>query len=126
MRPLATSLNDRLTSLQGGFCLVHATPRRACIPARELAEETGFLQSDFDAPTVLAVPPSNNLFAGKGKVKHSVSVFVQCRLNADAAGKSPVLMEPDKCYEWKWHRWDAMPPLSFPSLKHLVEHYSPT
>jgi 8-oxo-dGTP diphosphatase len=93
---------------------------------REVREETG-----LDVRVVGLGPYTNDLFPVEGK--HYVTLFV---LAADRDGEctaagvqppEPVVCEPDKCAEWRWFAWDALPTPLFPSLQQLQRSgYRPT
>ena len=67
--------------------------------ARELFEESGLTLSDF------RVVPfwSNDIFLESNK--HFITLF----LLADWDGTEPQIIEPEKCREWRFFDWDAMP-----------------
>jgi 8-oxo-dGTP diphosphatase len=75
---------------------------------REAAEETG-LALGAVAPGPYTVDP----FPEEGK--HYVTLFAV----ADADGE-PRAMEPEKCAEWRWHDWRALPSPLFAPLASLV------
>lgn len=77
--------------------------------AREVAEETGL------AVTVIGLGPyTNDVFAANGK--HYVTLFAVAQSHVG----HPVVMEPDKCAEWHWCDWEALPTPRFLSIDHLV------
>ncbi len=77
---------------------------------REVLEETGL---------VVAVegqgPYTNDVFEAEGK--HYVTLFVLARSDAG----DPQRCEPDKCDEWRWCTWDALPEPLFLPIQHLLE-----
>ena len=77
---------------------------------REVAEETG-----LEAVVTGYGPFTNDLFVDEGK--HYVTLFV---LAAAPVGQ-PQVMEPEKCAEWRWCAWDALPAPRFLSIEHLLE-----
>lgn len=77
---------------------------------REAAEETGL------AVTVTGFGPfTNDVFEAAGK--HYVTLFV---LAAAPTGQ-PRVLEPEKCAEWRWCQWDAIPEPRFLSVQHVLE-----
>ena len=76
---------------------------------REVAEETG-----LEAVVTGYGPFTNDLFVDEGK--HYVTLFV---LAAAPVGQ-PQVMEPEKCAEWRWCDWDALPGPLFLSIEHLL------
>ncbi len=77
--------------------------------AREVAEETGLTVTD----PVLG-PYTNDVFAEDGK--HFVTLFVVTHSESGDADTK----EPDKCAEWRWCSWDALPTPHFLSIEHLL------
>ena len=77
---------------------------------REVAEETGL------AVAVIGYGPyTNDIFVDDGK--HYVTLFV---LASSLDGAAEV-REPEKCAEWQWCMWDALPTPRFLSIDHLLE-----
>jgi 8-oxo-dGTP diphosphatase len=77
--------------------------------ARELAEETGL--------TATAVRPlawTNDLFVADGL--H----YVTLHHLVDVAPGEPRVLEPDKCREWGWFAWDALPAPLFVPVANLA------
>lgn len=74
---------------------------------REVLEETGLV-----VRAVGAGPWSNDVFDFERR--HYVTVFVLTEL-ADPTAE-PVVREPDKCAEWRWCTWDALPAPLFAPL----------
>ena len=77
---------------------------------REVAEETG-----LEAVVTGYGPFTNDIFVDEGK--HYVTLFVL----ASAPEGLPQVMEPEKCAEWRWCAWDALPSPLFLSVQHLLE-----
>jgi 8-oxo-dGTP diphosphatase len=72
---------------------------------RELLEETGLV-----AREVLAATWVNNVFPDVGR--HYVTLITV----VPAADGEPQAMEPERCAEWRWFSWDALPqPLFAPA-----------
>jgi 8-oxo-dGTP diphosphatase len=91
---------------------------------REVREETG-----LDVRIVARGPYTNDVF---DDARHYVTVFVVAELSAatyDATGAvspEPEVREPDKCAEWRWCDWDALPtPLFLPIVHLLAQGYRP-
>lgn len=77
--------------------------------AREVAEETGL------AVTAIELGPyTNDVFAANGK--HYVTLFAVAQSHAG----DPIALEPDKCADWQWCQWDALPTPRFLSIDHLL------
>jgi 8-oxo-dGTP diphosphatase len=86
----------------------------ACV-RREVLEETNLIVTNvrFGALT-------NDIFEGVDL--HYVTIFMVC----DYAGGELTTMEPDKCEEWQWFRWDALPrPIFLPLENVLKTGFSP-
>ncbi len=76
---------------------------------RELCEETGLklLHSRELSFT-------NDIFFEDNK--HYITIFVQGIVDGE-----PKVLEPDKCSEWKWFDWDALPFPLFLSFSNLIQ-----
>ena len=86
----------------------------ACV-RREIAEETSLSVGNvrFGALT-------NDVFEHEDR--HYVTIFMVC----DYAGGDLRIMEPEKCEEWRWCRWDELPRPVFLPLENLLKtEYSP-
>ena len=83
---------------------------------REVREETG-----LDVRITGQGPYTNDFFAAATGLasadKHYVTLFV---LAASDTGE-PQRLEPDKCEEWRWCAWDALPAPLFLPIVHLLE-----
>ncbi len=85
---------------------------------REVREETG-----LEVRVIARGPYTNDVF---GSERHYVTIFVVAELaavTADATGAAPPepeVREPDKCAEWRWCDWDAMPTPQFLPIVHLL------
>lgn len=77
---------------------------------REVLEETGLTIAN-PRPG----PYTNDVF--DREAKHYVTLFVV----ADWAGGEPQVREPERCLEWRWCDWDAMPEPRFLPVVHLLE-----
>jgi 8-oxo-dGTP diphosphatase len=83
--------------------------------AREVAEETGLVITGMTRG-----PFTNDLFTAERR--HYVTLYVI----ADAAQGEPVVREPEKCAEWRWFEWDALPaPLFLPIENLRSQGYRP-
>lgn len=89
---------------------------------REILEETGLEITD-----IRQGPYVNNIFGEDGR--HYVTLFVTAELvdyNAE-----PVVMEPEKCFEWRWcfrrddlkRGWTTIPEPRFPPLENFMKQY---
>lgn len=74
---------------------------------REVAEETG-----LRVRATGVGPWSNDVFEREGR--HYITVFVRTELLDPLA--EPEVREPDKCAEWRWCAWDALPTPLFAPL----------
>lgn len=81
---------------------------------REVSEETGISITNIRRSIF-----TNDVF---DKEKHYITLF----LLADHKFGEPSVREPEKCEEWGWFAWDALPrPLMLP-IEHLLQQgYSP-
>jgi 8-oxo-dGTP diphosphatase len=77
---------------------------------REVLEETG-----LEIARPRQGPFTNDHFAAEEK--HYVTLFVV----ADCPAGEPRVMEPDKCEEWRWFEWEALPQPRFLPIDHLLE-----
>ena len=78
---------------------------------REVFEETG-----LTVRAIGAGPWTNSVFDAERR--HYVTVFVLTEL-LDAT-REPERREPEKCAEWRWCRWDALPEPRFAPLASVV------
>lgn len=85
----------------------------AACAARELAEETGLM---IDAAAIVPGPYTSDLFAAERR--HYVTLFVVAAL--PAGGAEARRLEPHKCAQWRWCRWNALPRPLFAPLATLV------
>ena len=77
---------------------------------REVVEETG-----LEATITGYGPFTNDVFVAEDK--HYVTLFVL----ASAPIGTAECREPEKCAEWDWCDWDALPTPRFLSIEHLLE-----
>jgi 8-oxo-dGTP diphosphatase len=92
---------------------------------REVYEETG-----LRVQVVAQGPYVNAIF---DDTQHYVTLFVVAEVVTDASDATgvvspePVVREPDKCAEWRWCAWDALPtPRFLPITQLLAQGYRPT
>lgn len=82
---------------------------------REVLEETGLALASLRLG-----PYTNDVFTDAGR--HYITLYV---IATDSGGAAEV-REPEKCAEWAWFRWDALPrPLFLPIENLLRAGFSP-
>lgn len=82
---------------------------------REVLEETGVIVRN-----VWHVAFTNDVFAAEGK--HYVTLYVA----ADYESGTPRVAEPEKCEQWAWFSWGALPtPLFLPIQNLLARGFDP-
>jgi len=82
---------------------------------REVSEEVG-----IEITNITPVAFTNDIF--EKEQKHYITIYV----TAEYASGEVKLMEPDKCDEWRWVEWSALPtPLFLPIQNLLKQGYSP-
>jgi len=59
-------------------------------------------------------PFTNDIF--EHERRHYVTLFIV----ADAAAGEPMVLEPEKCAEWRWFEWDVLPSPLFLPIQHLL------
>ncbi len=79
---------------------------------RETLEETGLVVN-----SISKLGFTNDIFETEGK--HYVTLFV---ITSCAEGE-PQIMEPDKCKQWKWCKFDELPQPLFLPLINLLKEY---
>ncbi len=77
---------------------------------REVREETGLV-----AKKVIAGPWTNDFF--HKEQKHYISLFM---IVTEFTGK-PLVLEPDKCLQWKWFEIDNLPVPLFLPFENLIK-----
>jgi 8-oxo-dGTP diphosphatase len=82
---------------------------------REVLEETGLEISD-----VRQGPYVNNVFGEDGR--HYITLFATAELKDFNA--EPRVMEPDKCFEWRWCQRKDVPLPMFPPLNNYLIHHA--
>jgi 8-oxo-dGTP diphosphatase len=75
---------------------------------REVAEETGMKISN-----IRKGPYTEDLFIAVNK--HYITLL----MIADWQSGEPVILEPDKCQEWRWFAWDQFPSPLFRTFESL-------
>ncbi len=82
---------------------------------REVREETG-----LELTVTHLGPFTNDIF--ESERRHYITLFVV----ADAPTGDPVVREPQKCAEWQWFSWEALPSPLFLPIEHLLaQDYRP-
>ncbi len=83
--------------------------------ARETREETG-----INIKNIRFTTATNDVFEKDGK--HYITLIML----ADYDSGEVKTMEPEKCEEWGWFAWDALPQPLFLPIQHLLEvKYNP-
>jgi 8-oxo-dGTP diphosphatase len=108
----STSHGDGVWQFPGGHLEWGETVEGCAL--REVREETGLRVEVRERG-----PWTNDLFPATAThaAKHYVTLFVI----ADSVRGDPACLEPDKCEEWRWCRWDALPAPLFLPIVHLLE-----
>lgn len=91
----------------GGHLEFKETPEQCA--QREVLEETG-----LEITNLSVVAATNDIFEHANK--HYITLFV----TADYVQGEPQVLEPDKCYEWRWFSWDNLPEPLFTSFKNYL------
>jgi 8-oxo-dGTP diphosphatase len=100
-------------SLPGGHLEFRETLEECA--KREVLEETGLEIVNIKQETF-----TNDIFPEEQK--HYITAY----MTADYSLGEVKIMEPDKCTEWRWVAWDALPePLFIPISNLLKQGYSP-
>ena len=82
---------------------------------REIREETG-----IEIKNTRFITFTNDIAKEAGM--HYLTLFYE----ADWKAGEALVMEPDKCEEWKWSRWDSLPQPLFTSTRSLIDSgYNP-
>jgi 8-oxo-dGTP diphosphatase len=95
-RRLGDSHGHGTWQFPGGHLERGETPEACAV--REAREETG-----LDVRVVARGPWTSDVFEQEGK--HYITVFML----AEWREGEPVVMEPEKCAEWRWVGWDDIP-----------------
>lgn len=80
---------------------------------RELQEETS-LQANM--PKIVGI--TNDIFTEAQK--HYVTIFTQVEYGSGIIKN----MEPDKCVEWRWFSWNALPEKLFLPMQNFLRTYN--
>ncbi|MGY0219923.1 nucleotide triphosphate diphosphatase NUDT15 [Endozoicomonadaceae bacterium StTr2] len=97
----------------GGHLEFGETPEQCA--HREVMEETGLTLENLQPG-----PYTNDIF--EVEQKHYITLFMV----ADSVTGEPERKEPEKCLEWLWHDWNALPePLFLPVINLKQQNYSP-
>lgn len=101
-------------SLPGGHLEMYETPLDTAL--REVAEETGVRIGNVHLAGIYTNDPMPQW------KRHYVTLYVV----SDWVSGEPRILEPDKCVEWRWCRWTALPSPLFTPLENLIkQRYSP-
>lgn len=76
---------------------------------REVLEETGLMLKN-----VRSGPYTNDIFVQEHK--HYITIY----MIADYVSGTPLVMEPEKCEQWQWFSWNALPKPLFLPLENLL------
>jgi 8-oxo-dGTP diphosphatase len=79
------------------------------------AEREAFEETGLRIKNLKFIGVTNDIFADERK--HYITIFIQ----ADHKSGIPEVMEPEKCYEWKWFEWDSHPEPLFLPIKNLIK-----
>ncbi|MCA0374271.1 MAG: NUDIX domain-containing protein [Gemmatimonadetes bacterium] len=102
----STTHGDNSWQFPGGHLEYRETPE-ACAH-REALEETG-----LDIEVTHRGGWTSDVFP---EGRHYITVFVHARSETG----TPERREPDKCLEWRWCRWDALPEPLFLPVRSLL------
>lgn len=102
----STTHGDGVWQFPGGH-LEHGETPEACA-AREVREETG-----LDVVVTRRGRWVSDVFP-EGRHYVTVFLFATCDVG------EPALREPDKCSEWRWCTWDALPEPLFLPIRSLL------
>ena len=99
---------------------------------RELEEEVGITANEIASVRIIPHISNNILKENEDDscevTTHTLSVFVEARIKNQDHPPEPKIMEPEKCYEWKWVKYDeeTCPKPFFKPLENLFKSdYSP-
>lgn len=79
----------------------------------ECARREGWEEIGIDLGPLEHGPHTNDFFVEAGK--HYATLYVIAR---ESAGE-PRVMEPEKCFEWRWCSWNDLPSPLFLSVENL-------
>lgn len=77
---------------------------------REVLEETGLQATDVR-------------FLCLGHYQFGSSQYVDVDMVANCPEGTPIAMEPDKCFEWKWYQIDDLPSPLFLVTRRMIDAY---
>ena len=81
---------------------------------REAKEETG-----LELKNLRLGPFTNDIYPAEGK--HYVTIFTLAEIEGE-----PKALEPEKCEEWSWFKWDEIPePLFLPIINLKRQGFDP-
>lgn len=81
---------------------------------REVKEETG-----LDVKDVSLISVSDEMRYIKTDNKHYLNLGVMAKYN----GGEPQLMEPNKCAEWRWFRFDSLPDQILEGTEQIMRNF---
>lgn len=98
----------------GGHLEFGETPEECAI--REVREETGLIIQKLKRG-----PYTNDIFLDEKK--HYITLMLLAKYETGEA----LILEPDKCLEWKWFEWRDLPQNLFLPIRNLIqEGWSPS
>jgi len=87
---------------------------------RELKEEISLTEKDYSLIDYHASAVTNDFFRKENK--HYITLFLRGKYNSGELK----IMEPDKCEEWKWFKWENFPCKLFLPVRNLIKQgYNP-
>lgn len=99
-------------ALPGGRLEPGEDPAKCAI--RELEEETGIKKQIYEVDICRSFPFSSTITGGEP--------WLTLYYVTDNGNQEPKLMEPDKCFEWKWFFIDDLPKPLFEATKVMVKN----
>jgi 8-oxo-dGTP diphosphatase len=100
--------------LPGGHLEMYETPLETAL--REVAEEAGISIENVRLTGIYTDDPMPQWH------RHYITLYVV----SDWKEGEPRILEPEKCAEWRWCRWNEIPRPLFPSLENVLKKgYSP-
>lgn len=82
--------------------------------ARETREETGLI---VDEKNISVAGVTNDFFETSGKHYITIHLF------SGFFEGNPLVLEPDKCAQWRWFNLDELPSEMFLPARHFLEKY---
>jgi 8-oxo-dGTP diphosphatase len=78
------------------------------------AEREAFEETGLKIRNTKFIGVTNDIF--QEEKKHYITIFIM----ADYDSGNPMVMEPDKCDEWRWFSWDTLPEPLFLPIENLI------